>query len=147
MSSFEHIIENFIIIPKDMSFWSFFAIYIIVSLVTIILTGMLLMAGYNKKTLLWFLFALNIIFFIIFCISVFFKPIFGEIIAFISLILQIIMSFVIIHITNSAGNIDTKSGSYAALYLLIPFFNGIYGVCGFGSVITEIIFKHVGVNS
>lgn len=114
---------------KTKEFWLTFIIYIILSLVSIILTGMVLMGGSNRKALLWTLFAFSILTFIATVTLLMTRH---RVWALVMLTLQFFLNLMALIMTNNAGNVVAEdptgqfstTGKYTAavvftiLYLL-----------------------------
>ena len=83
-------------------FWITYAIYIILGLVAIILTGWVLMGGTHQKTLLWMLFAVSLLAFIGTIVLLSTKH---RLWAIVTLLVQFFLGFGALVITNNAGNV------------------------------------------
>ena len=117
-------------------FWAGYILYIIMGLVAIILTGMVLRGGTNNKSIIWALYAFNILAFI------------GAIVLLgrgnklwggLLLFLQFVLNLTSLIMTNNAGNVTAASyvtghfattGTYtsAVVLTIISFLIGIPAV-------------------
>ena len=118
-------------------FWASFILYIILGLVVLILTGMVLMGGQNRKGLIWTLYAFNIIFLILTVLALFLRERMSKhykLIAGMSLLLQFIFNISALVLTNDAGNVgqagangQATTGRYtsAVVFTLFSFLIGL----------------------
>lgn len=93
-------------------FWVTYILYIILGLVAIILTGMVLMGGSNRKGIIWTLYAINLLAFVAVVVLLFMHH---RVLAFVALLIQFFMNLAALIMTNNAGNVvaSDPTGQFA----------------------------------